>query len=508
MRTGDNARFLRFWFEVSRNKTGIRLASAKMAEESKMKWFPYCKGGPFRRWYGNNEYVVNWEDNGYEIKENTRLVYPQLGDNLGWKISNEHYYFKKGITWSGVTMNTFGVRSYEEGMIFDSGANGLFVFDDDYYFYFVGLLNTKVIEELINIINPTVNTGCGVIAKLPTIISNENKTKIDQLVMQNISISKREWDSYETSWDFNQHPFITFKGKTVEESFGKWNDFTQNQFIKLKANEEELNSIFIQVYGLQNELTPIVDEMDVTVRKADRLGDIKSFISYAVGCMFGRYSLDEEGLVFAGGKFEPAKYQKYSVDSDNILPLVSGAYFEDDIVSRLIEFVNLTFGEETLVENLDYIAETLGKKEGETAKEAIRRYFLNDFYKDHLQIYKKRPIYWLFTSGKQKAFNCLIYMHRYDKSTLSRIRTDYLHELQNRLDAEKKSLLRIIEGGGTAKEISNAKKELKAIDLKIEELKAYDELLHHMADMQIEINLDDGVAVNYAKFNGLLAKLD
>jgi type II restriction/modification system DNA methylase subunit YeeA len=223
--------------------------------------------------------------------------------------------------------------------------------------------------------------------------------------------------------------------------------------------------------------------------------------------MFGRYSLEEEGIVYAGGNFNSDAYKSLKVDEDNILPILSGSYIENDIITRFIEFVQIVFGKETLSENLEFLAISLGKKKNETAKETIRRYFLNDFFRDHLQTYKKRPIYWLFTSGKQKAFNCLIYIHRYDKTTLSRIRTDYLHEYQIRLDAEKKDLLSIIEGDYTTKEISNAKKELKTLDKKIEELKEFDELLHHMADMQIEIDLDDGVAVNYEKFKGLVANI-
>lgn len=278
-------------------------------------------------------------------------------------------------------------------------------------------------------------------------------------------------------------------------------------FNKLKNNEEEINSIFNEVYGLNSELKPNVDEKEISIQISDLERDIKSFISYAIGCSLGRYSLDKKGLIYAGGEFNQSLYNTYEADSDNILPILPGAYFEDDIVSRFIEFIRVTFGEETLNENLDFIADILVKKKGETARETIRRYFLNDFYKEHVKTYQKRPIYWLFTSGKEKAFNCLIYMHRYDKTTLSRIRTDYLHEVQIRMDAEKKDLLDIIEGDFTAKEISNAKKELKSLDKKIDELKAYDELLHHMADMQIEIDLDDGVKVNYEKFKGLVAKI-
>src|SRR5690625_4372875 len=282
---------------------------------------------------------------------------------------------------------------------------------------------------------------------------------------------------------------------------------TASQFNQLKENEEDLNRIFIDIYGLQDELTPEVDDKDVTIRKADLERDIRSFVSYAVGCTFGRYSLDEEGLIYAGSEFDPSRYQTFPVDENNILPILPGAYFEDDIVTRFINFVKVTFGEDTLEENLNFVADAIGRRKNETAREALRRYFLNNFYKDHVQTYKKRPIYWMFTSGKEKAFNCLIYMHRYDKTTLSRIRTDYLHGVQARYETEKSDLQYIIDSDASTKEIRDAKKELTSVEKKIAELKIYDEKLHHMADKQIEIDLDDGVKVNYKKFEGLVAKI-
>src|SRR5690625_3339699 len=282
---------------------------------------------------------------------------------------------------------------------------------------------------------------------------------------------------------------------------------TASQFNQLKENEEDLNRIFIDIYGLQDELTPEVDDKDVTIRKADLERDIRSFVSYAVGCTFGRYSLDEEGLIYAGSEFDPSRYQTFPADENNILPILPGAYFEDDIVTRFINFVKVTYGEDTLEENLNFVADAIGRRKNETAREALRRYFLNNFYKDHVQTYKKRPIYWLFTSGKERAFNCLIYMHRYDKTTLSRIRTDYLHEVQTRYESERQDLQAIIEGDATAKEIRDATRNLKAVDRKLDELKAYDEKLHHLADMQMEIDLDDGVKKNYQQFAGLVAKI-
>lgn len=311
-------------------------------------------------------------------------------------------------------------------------------------------------------LNPTMAFQIGDIGNIPISFpdSSEQKIRIDELVKNSISISRTDWDSFELSWDFSQHPLLIQKGenKTIESAFATWSEFAEKQFNQLKANEDELNRIFIEIYGLQDELSPEVDEKDVTVRKVDQVRDIKSFISYSVGCMFGRYSIDEEGLIFAGGEFDTSRYKTFPADQDNVLPVVSDTYFEDDIVSRFIEFVEVTFSKETLDENLKFIAETLSKKAGETDKETIRRYFLNDFYKDHVQTYKKRPIYWMITSGKSKAFNALIYMHRYDKTTLSRVRTDYLHVLQTRLNAQREKLLSIINGNESEKEKAKQKR--------------------------------------------------
>ncbi|WP_281862694.1 BREX-1 system adenine-specific DNA-methyltransferase PglX [Planomicrobium okeanokoites] len=509
MRTGDNKRFLRFWHEVDNTKIGFSLESAIDAIKLNKKWIPYNKGGSFRKWYGNNEYIVNWENNGKEIKDNTKLVYPQLGDNLSWKISNEHQYFKKGITWSGVTMNTFGVRCYDKGSIFDSGANGLFVFDNSNYYYLAGLLNSKLVDIMIKIINPTINTGSGVIAKIPTSISLEFKKEVEDLVIECINIAKNDWDLSETSWDYARNPLVSLNNISgeIEKVYSYFKQITNENFDKLKSNEEKLNTLFLNIYELQDEISPQVEEKHITINKADIKREIKSLISYSVGCFLGRYSLDKEGLIFAGGELDTNLYKTIKFDEDNILPLVSGAYFEDDIVNKFIDFIKVVFGNEDLELNLNFIANNIERRKNETARETLRRYFIDEFAKDHLQLYKKKPIYWLFTSGKERAFNCLIYMHRYDKTTLSRIRTDYLHEVQIRLDSEKKDLLNIIDEDSSTKEISDAKKELKSLDKKIDELKAYDEKLHHMADMQIEINLDDGVAVNYAKFEGLVAKI-
>ncbi|WP_137744599.1 BREX-1 system adenine-specific DNA-methyltransferase PglX [Robertmurraya siralis] len=483
VKTRDNERFLRFWHEVHL--------------DNYEKWKPYSKGGGFKKWYGNNEYVINWYLDGKEVKNFKK----SSGTNF-------KYYFQDTITWSAISSYKYSVR-YLSNSIFGGGGSGIVNIPVEYFYPILAFLNSKVANELLNVMSSTMNYEVGNVSNIPILFDELELIEVNNLAKQAVELSKNDWDSFEMSWDFIQHPLINYSSETnkIKLSHRKWEDFKKEQYIKLKGIEEDINRIFIDIYAMQEELLPSVDEKDITIRMAHLETDIKSFISYAIGCSLGRYSLNEGGVIYTGGEFDPSRYKTFPADEDNILPILPGAYFEDDIVSRFVDFVRVTFSEETLEENLDFIADAIGRKANETAREALRRYFLNDFYKDHVQVYKKRPIYWLFTSGKEKAFNCLIYMHRYDKTTLSRIRTDYLHEVQIRMDAEKKDLLEIIEGDFTAKEISNAKKELKALDKKIDELKAYDEILHHMADMQIEIDLDDGVKVNYEKFEGLVAKI-
>lgn len=505
MATANNNYFLKQWFEIGIESICFECKNREEAVSSKLKWFPYNKGGSFRRWYGNNNYVVNWFNDGEEV----RNYKDERTGRVRSHNYNLDYIFKRAITWSSISSSLYSARFSQDGRLSDSKGPCLYLNDDENLFYFLGFLNTKVVQNFLNITASTIDYKVGDIANLPINISKEYFDMISNLVDSCIKISKQDWDSFETSWDFKEHPILTYKSDTnrIEQAFNNWTEFDEKQFYQLKQNEEEINKIFIDIYGLQDEMTPEVEEKDVTMRKTDKERDIKSLISYAVGCMFGRYSLDQEGLVYAGGEFDSLKYKTFKADEDNIIPILSDSYFEDDIVAKFVEFVKVTFGEESLSENLDFIAETLGKKNNETSKDTIRRYFLNDFFKDHVQIYKKRPIYWLFTSGKQKAFNCLVYMHRYDKTTLSRIRTDYLHELQDRLDTEKKSLFNVIDGDYSNKEKNDAKKKLTIIDKQIDELKKYDEVLHHMADMQIEIDLDDGVVVNYEKFKGLVSKI-
>lgn len=514
--TADNNRFLRLWHEVAINKIGFGFSDSKKAAKSKLKWFPYNKGGEYRKWYGNNEYVINWENDGFELRNFGPAV-----------LRNTAYYFKKSITWSFVSSSYFGVRYSDQGFIFDVGGSSVFP-PEEYHLFLTGLLCSKISTLLMQVLNPTLNFQVGNVASLPVILpDSDTKAKIDSLIKENIAISRTDWDSFEISWDFKNHPLLAHKGssKTIEEAFNNWAEFAEKQFYKLKANEEELNRIFIEIYGLQDELTPEVDEKDVTIRKADRERDIKSFISYAVGCMFGRYSIDVDGLIYAGGewkeKWRDGKVRKiekdengnvisdtwvdatYLPDEDNIIPILDDEYFDDDIVSRFIEFLKVTFGEEKLEENIDYIAETLGKKPSETSRQAIRRYFLKEFYKDHVQVYKKRPIYWLFDSGREDGFKALIYMHRYDEYTVARVRTDYLHPLQRKYESEIKKLDALIESNVSEREKAAARKKKEKILKQMKECLFYDQVIAHVANQRIKIDLDDGVAVNYAKFQNI-----
>lgn len=502
--TGNNNIFQRLWYEVEFKKIGLDYKNVQQTLSDDHKWFPCNSGGDYRKWSTNDEYVVNWQKNGIEIKN-----YRNEKGKLAGRPQNTQYYFKEGLTWNKLSNANFSIKYKKRGFIFDDTSRSAFVEDNNKLNYILGFLSSKVCFEFLKMFNPTMSFTNGDLERLPIVYNEDYAEEIEKLVKENIIISNEDWDSHEISWSFTAHPLMRFRESTklIQEVYNRWYLLNSSQRLKLKENEERLNHIFIETYGMQELLTPDVEERDITLKKANLKPDVKSFISYAIGCLFGRYSLDEEGLICAGKEFDSSRYKAIPADEDNILPISSGSYFKDDIVTKIVDFVRITFSEETLEENLNFIADALGRKVNETTRETLRRYLLNDFYKDHVQAYKKHPIYWLFTSGKEKAFNCLIYMHRYDKTTLSRIRTDYLHEVQNRMDTEKKDFLAIIEGDYTTKEISNAKKMLKSLDKKIDELKDYDELLHHLADQQLEIDLDDGVKVNYDQFKGLVAKI-
>lgn len=495
MITGNNNIFIRLWYEVDFKKMGIRLSSRDDAIKSQKKWFPYNKGGDYRKWYGNNDYVVNWENDGVFMRN-----YKDSSGKIPAHAFNLEYIFKENVTWSSLSSYKFAARYTDFGFLYD--ASGSFAdVKNERILYTLAFLCSEVTQYFLKIMNPTLNFQKGNVSALPFILDAKYMERINDYTEENISISRRDWDSYETSWDFKCHPLYR-KVSTISEAFEQWQNGGNDCFNQLKSNEEELNRIFIDIYGLQDELTPEVEDKDVTVRKADLARDIRSFISYAVGCMFGRYSLDEDGLIYAGGEWNINRYTTFIPDEDNCIPITDEEYFFDDIVSRFVEFVKTVYGTDTLEENLDFIANALGNK-GDTSREVIRNYFLKDFYADHLKVYQKRPIYWLFDSGKQNGFKALIYMHRYDADTVGRVRTDYLHRAQKYVETAMQSAQYTIDNASSASEKSKATKAVTKYTKQLAEMKIYDEAIAHIANKRIEIDLDDGVKVNYEKFQGV-----
>lgn len=541
MSTTNNDLFLKLWHEVSVNKIGISDYDAKSAVASGKKWFPYNKGGEYRRWYGNRNYLVNWENDGEYLKSYVSRRYGSYSK----EIRSENRYFFESVTWSGVGSGKSGFRFSPKGVIFDSGANGLFTPSHRELLYVLGLLNSSLVDSLLQLINPTINTGSGTVGNFPTILDESSEDDVIERVKSSVAASKSDWDSYETSWDFKAHPLIRWNrslgdatsiGATIQYYYGKhvpascplelcyllWKGECNKRFEKLKSNEEELNRIFIDIYGLQDELTPDVADKDITVHRVfdskedvpesmkgssyvrTMRDEIVSLISYAVGCMFGRYSLDVDGLAYAGGEWDASKYKTIIPDSDNIIPICDDEYFDDDITGLFVEFVRKVYGDDTLEENLKFVAEALGGKG--TPREVIRSYFLNDFYADHLKTYQKRPIYWLFDSGKKNGFKALCYMHRYQRDLLARLRTDYVHEQQERYRTQLAQLGDAIDHASASERVKLTKQQ-KKFQEQAAELQKYEEKVHHLADQNIEIDLDDGVKHNYELFADVLAKI-
>lgn len=520
--TSDNNRFLRFWPEINFDKIGFGILGCEKTVESPSKWFPYIKGGTFRRWYPNKEYVVNYQNNGFEIKAAVMKKYPYL-NNPDFVVKNTSAYFHAGITWSDVATGKFSARWVNDGYIFADAGPMLFVQVDPYVK--MGYMNTPVFQMFCDLICQGLHYSTGQIPQIPYLQNIEDKNFITASVDENIQLSKEDWDSFETSWEFKKHPLLR-NVSTISEAFNQWQAECDERFNQLKANEEELNRIFIDIYGLQDELTPEVEEKDVTVRKADLQRDIKSLLSYAVGCMFGRYSIYKDGLLFAG---EPYSLQAFAdklndrlgtisaeelqraycnegvvvdemffPDADNVIPITDEEYLDDDIVSRLCAWLKAVYGADTLEANLDYIAKVLGTK-GDSSREIIRSYFLKDFFKDHCKIYQNRPIYWLFDSGKQNGFKALIYLHRYTPDTIGNLRIDYLHKMQRVYESEINRMQDMMDHSENAREVAAASKRREKLQKQLKECKQYDERIAHLALARIPIDLDDGVKVNYEK---------
>ena len=505
MSTCDVNRFTKMWQEVSVKKTNL------LNGRNIGGWVRYNKGGNFRKWYGNKEYVVYWGEKGEELINNNALL------------RNREVYFLPFIAWTKISSGGTGFRLFEENFLFDGAGGSLFLESSTVTTeYLLALLNSRVVTKILDIISPTLNFNENHIAAIPVIVCEERKQReIGFVTDECISLSQSDWDSFETSWDFAEHPLVKWShdlwdatsiGATmayyyhgerpgvscpVELCYMLWQGECNDRFAKLKANEEELNRIFIGIYGLQDELTPEVEEKDVTVRRADLARDIRSLISYAVGCIFGRYSLDQPGLAYAGGDWNPDQYHTFLPDADNVIPITDEEYFPDDLTGLFVAWVKKVFGADSLEDNLAFIAKALGTK-GTSPRAVIRNYFLNGFYADHVKIYQKRPIYWLYDSGKQNGFKALIYMHRYNADTSGLVRADYLYKMEQVYESEIARMDDAI-ANGTSREVAQATKRKEKLVKQLKECKDYDDRLGHIALARIPIDLDDGVKLNYEK---------
>lgn len=497
MATADNNRFLRLWHEVSFEKIGFNMNSAESAKASHKKWFPYCKGGAFRKWAGNNDYLVNWENDGFELKSFKGSV-----------IRNPSYYFKTGMSWSSLTIGAISFRYTPVGFLFDSKGPVCFAKETKYEKYLIGFLNSKVAMAYLNVLAPTMDYSQGPISKIPYIYDPEKAPAIELLVNQCIGLTTEDWNQFETSWGFTSHPLVR-KCSLISDAYEMWKEESIDRFTKLKECEEEINQLFIDIYGFSNEISPEVSDEYISIRKADLKREVISLISYAVGCMFGRYSLSFPGIAYAGGAWDESKYKEYKPDTDAIIPICDDEYFDDDIVNRFIKFIETVYGQESLDANLDFIASVLGGKGN--AKEVIREYFINDFFTDHCSTYSvtgsgKRPIYWLFDSGKKNGFKCLIYIHRYKPDILARIRTDYVHEQQSRYRTAMNDLEQRISRASTSERVK-LNKRLSSLKMQSDEIRMYEEKIHHLADQMIQLDLDDGFKNNYSIFKDVVAKV-
>ena len=507
LQTSNNNYFLRVWFECDKDNVFFDCTSLDDAKKSSKKWYPHNKGGAFRKWYGNQEYVIIYQYGGEELSQTD-----------GAATIPEDYVFRSAITYSRVTAGATSFRKQPQYCIFDSACVDSFA-PDNISNYLLGFLNTNVTKAYLNVIAPTINTQPGDIAKLPIIVDKSKIDAVDSIVDNCISAEKDDWDAFETSWDFKRHPLVEVISKGgvmfehgniyISECYQLWENECRERFNHLKSYEEELNRVFINIYGLQDELTPKVEDEDVTVRLADRKRDVRSLISYAVGCMFGRYSLDVDGLAFAGGEWDDRKYISFKADEDGIIPICDDEYFADDIVDRFVRFIQVVYGKQSLNDNLHFITDALGGN-GQP-KDVIRKYFMDEFYADHCSTYTvtgsgKRPIYWLFDSGKKGGFRALVYMHRYQPDTIARMRTDYVHEQQARYRTAIADLEQRIASASTSERVKLSKR-LKTLQEQATEIQAYEEKIHHLADQYIAIDLDDGVKKNYAIFQDVLAKI-
>ena len=525
MVTARNHLYVRGWHEVSVDKSGFdKLEGRAVAKASKLKWFSYLKGGGYRKWFGNKSDVVNWENDGFVLQ---KTQHPS--EDRAWATNfNLDYIFNRNVNWGAVTSSEFSARLSRGGELFDAGGSACFPVDVSELFV-LGFLNSKVTKASLSVLNPTLNFQAGNVSNLP-LIKDLDTSVLRASVEQIVIAHKSDWNTYEHSWDFQSLPLLTASSEptpTLESSYTAWTTQNRDTITEMKRLEEENNRLFIDAYGLQDELTPgvAIEQITLTVNPAYRYGGelteedqwtrfrqdtMKELVSYAVGCMMGRYSLDAPGLIYAhsGGEgFDPSRYTTFPADPDGIVPLTDSDWFEDDAAHRLIEFISVAWDATHLEDNLTFLAENLSTKKNEPSREALRRYLCDRFFKDHLQAYKKRPIYWLFSSGKQKAFQCLVYLHRYNEGTLARMRTEYVIPLQGMVASRIRQLDEDIAAVASTAHRKRLEKERAALVKQKPELLEFDEKLRHYADQRIGLDLDDGVKVNYGKFGDLLAEV-
>lgn len=520
--TAHNDRFIRIWTEVNYASINFASNSLEEAQESNSKWFPYNKGGEFRRWYGNQEYVVNWGNDGEEIKSFT--------DSNGKQRSrpqNTQCYFRESISWSDITSGIPSFRYFPSGFIYDVTGMSAQPESKEQQYSVLAYVNTQIVTWFTKTLNPTLHFQIGNFSSLPY-LDSAFQSRDFGFVEDLINTASDDWNSYERSWCFQTLPILSVDSESnslLHLSYSEWINKNQVIVAKTKFLEEENNCLFIEAYGLSDEMTSEIpiDQITLMINPAYRYGGnltedeqwirfredtMKELVSYSIGCMMGRYSLDEPGLIYAhsGNEgFDPARYQKFKADDDGIIPLTDKEWFTDDAANRLEEFISVAWDAAHLEENLAFLADNLSPKKGESSRETLRRYLCDSFFKDHTQTYKKRPIYWLFTSGKQKAFQCLVYLHRYNEGTLARMRTQYVIPLTAKLAAHVNKLEQDKDASTSTPEIKKLEKEIATLHKQQAELSTFDEKLRHYADQRITLDLDDGVKVNYGKFGDLLA---
>ena len=520
MTTGDNSKFVRLWHEIDDTRVGYGIKSSEAAAESGRKWFPYNKGGEFRKWFGNNTYLVNWEHGGREILD-SGSAYPRA----------QHSYFRESATWSFIGIK-FGVRYSDPGALFDMGGCSAFPLEANFAMTLCAFLCSKIASQQLGVMNPTLNFQVGNVGSLPWFGANANAITehVAKLGRELVDAGRDDWDAYERSWDFQSLPLLTAcidPTPTLESSYTAWTRKNRDTIAEMKRLEEQNNRLFIDAYGLADELTPDVpiEQITLTVNPAYRYGGkltekelwtrfrqdtMEELVSYAIGCMMGRYSLDAPGLIYAHSSnegFDPSRYPTFPADDDGIIPITDTDWFPDDAAHRLIDFLSVAWDESHLEPNLTLLAENLSPRKGESSRETIRRYLHMAFFKKHLRTYKKRPIYWLFSSGRLRAFQCLVYVHRYNEGTLSRVRSEYVIPLQGKMAARLEKLQGDIQMATSTAHRRRIEKEHAKLEKQQVELLAFDEKLRHYADRRISLDLDDGVKVNYGKFGDLLAEV-